>query len=180
MKVVVVPEWLKRSLESNSRDLGDALEPEKLLDIISLDDVAFYLFLNDRSLHGSRPSGVFGDIFGTFTSAISMADIEGKVPAKDRETLFSLTNSFIGADCPISVTRLFGPFVNESDLKQCGYELRVINRDVLAIVPNVMGEPSQTEQNLVDDLLYHLSTRVTFETLAGTPLFQRFLACCMI
>lgn len=164
MNLVLIPEWLKSVLTKNSRPLTDALEPEKLLGILSKEDVAFYIFLNNNLSRWINEPAVYKDFSRPFNSTGEALQLSTQLEYSNKKP-----NSY----------ELFGPLSEEVQIPSIQFKVIMVDQETVGLVPFV--ESSQVlftsgYKNLIDDLLAQMNDRLTFSELAKTSLFKRFLS----
>lgn len=83
-KLVILPQWVKRALEANKLSLAHALDPSSLVRILSINDVAFYVAVNQYlfdKIH--RPLGATFQLYDLLsTSGYVMSDNHGHVSSR--------------------------------------------------------------------------------------------------
>jgi hypothetical protein len=171
MKVILVPQWLKRSLEYANLNLATVMDLKTLTTILSTEDVAKYLMLNeDRatyltkgvaqsfdgvSLYGSD-SGVASDKLDKISNQLQYLRIKDKP---------SLEEAWIGRD------------VAEAS----GYSLsaQLVNNDTLIITP-ILGQAAADAKadamKFMDQLIGLWVSVSSLEKVAPSPIFKEYLS----
>lgn len=177
MKIVLVPEWLEKAVESRGADKTDLLDIEKLSSIVSLDDVAFYLELNEQ-LSRWIPNAIC-QTFSTGRRAVNYEYFEGTdMGGKVHDLRMGHAVTFR------STTRhtqeLFGQLSDQFSPVEVSFVPVSLTYDTIALRPIRVGQTEKPHAALVDDLLYKLNDRLPFEALAQKPLFSHYLTSCMV
>jgi hypothetical protein len=171
MKVILVPQWLKKALEHANLNLSTVADLKTLTTILSTEDVAKYLLLNeDRatyltkgiassfdgiSLYGSD-SGVASDKLDKIANQLQYLRI------KDKPTL---EEAWIGRD------------VAEAS----GYSLtaQLVGSDTLIITP-ILGQAAADAKadaaRFMDQLIGLWISVSSLELVATTPIFKEYLS----
>lgn len=177
MKIVLVPCWLEKTIESRGGELCDVLDLEKLSSISSLDDVAFYLELNkqmDRWVPSSICSSfkhVVGDVnYESFCATGMGGDVVDLMMSHG----IALRNN------TRHTSELFGPLSEPCSPAEISFASVSVTYDTIALRPTHVGKRDFPHVGLEDDLLHRLTQRLPFEDVAKLPLFSQYLSHCMV
>lgn len=173
MKVILVPQWLKRSLEYANLNLATVADYKTLSTILSTEDVAKYLQLNaDRGTYVSKGinDSFDGVYIGDFIDCVA-SDKYDKISnqlqylrIKDKPTL---EQAWIGRDIA----------------EASGYSLsaQLLGSDTLIITP-ILGQAAADARadamKFMDQLIGLWVSVSSLEVVSPTPIFKEYLSLC--
>lgn len=179
MKLIMVPDWVEKALERESLDLNAVLDPEKLLSTLSREDVAFYFWINS---HLER--WVPQEVVETFSSTLpSFREITTKEEREEFDlsqfsdiqlALNIAEKRRVKENHPLDSSELFGALSSKVHYSEVSFRTRLLGKDTVVLVPKKV-KPN-TPMNMVNELLFCLNTRLSFPSLAQTPLFNYFVS----
>lgn len=174
MNLILVPAWVKQSLEAENLSLKDVLNPESLLATLSKEDVAFYVWLN-KHLDRWIPSSVCGS-FNTGDKATSftsqqLSDLSDLMMGF---TIRENQNRSKNESSSLDSCELFGPLSAKVSPTDVNFDTCPIDYDTIALVPK--KDSRYSLMGMVNDLLLHLNGRLAFHDVAKTPLFRLYLS----
>ena len=158
LNLIFVPRWLEQSLKAAKMSLSDALEPEKLVCILSSADLNLYRRANEELYHLVPYS-----VIQTFDQpGVKDVPAKGQFRELDEETRRSylygnVSTMYDGALYPIF------------DVHRVGYD------HVILTVGDRAVESKEDTDILMDALLKHLYAVTPLEELALTALFKEHL-----
>lgn len=176
MNLVLIPTWLSDSLKANSKPLSDVTDLKNLSDILSQEDVAFYIFLNRHMERWFSKTEAALEVFERPVAVFEFTE--------ETEELDKLASTFNleYTNKPANSHELFGPLSEEVVSWGIDFKVVVVDQETLGLMPFV--NPSLTDptakrvtpfKNVMDDLLFHLNSKMEFSELARTKLFKEFL-----
>lgn len=168
MKVILVPQWLKRSLEYANLNLATVVDLKTLTTILSTEDVAKYLHLNEE-----RSQGIANSFGGIHLSDLVIADV-----ASDKHDKISNQLQYLRIkDKPTLEQAWFGRDVAEAT----GYSLsaQLVGNDTLIITP-ILGQAAADAKDdairFMDQLIGLWVSVSSLEVVATTPIFKEYLS----
>ena len=172
MKVILVPQWLKRSLEYANLNLATVVDLKTLTTILSTEDVAKYLHLNEeRSTYMSQ--GIANSFGGIHLSDLVIADV-----ASDKHDKISNQLQYLRIkDKPTLEQAWLGRDVAEAT----GYSLsaQLVGNDTLIITP-ILGQAAADAKvdaiRFMDQLIGLWVSVSSLEVVATTPIFKEYLS----
>lgn len=168
MKVILVPQWLNKALEHANLNLATVVDFKTLLTILSTEDVAKYLHLNEeRATYVSK--GLADSFAGIAWYDLSTAsDKYDKIDNQLRYLRIkdkpSLEQAWIGRDVA----------------EATGYTLttQLVSNDTLIITP-ILGQAAADAKGdaikFMDQLIGLWASVTTLEAIAPTPFFKEYL-----
>lgn len=175
MKVVILPMWLRKSLEFSKVELRYALSLEKLTTILSLDDVAFYLYVN--SMFGNYVNEVDCSSLGRLDL---LKDQGHKLSPEVKEQLSKLVDYYHIKPKAEKVPALLGTMEVDGDYESVkfGYKVELLNEEYLAVFPYLLDEGADTTRaalTFADDLVKHNLITTPFEVVATSQHFKHYI-----
>lgn len=171
MKVILVPQWLKRSLEYANLNLATCADLKTLSTILSTEDVAKYLQLNNRSdLYVSKG---FAESFTGLGLDLRFGDGASDKDAKINNQLAYL----MMREMPTLEQAWIGRDVAEAS----GYSLsaQLLDNDTLIITP-ILGQAAADAKGdamrFMDQLIGLWVSVTSLEMVATTPIFKEYLS----
>jgi hypothetical protein len=168
MKLVFIPAWVEAAFKTAGLPLEAVLDPTTLQSTLSGEDVGFYIHLNQTLNTFIPPEVATGFEWGT-ASALSLTE-EFIDQYQDAILAYASTS---GTEIPFRSEWFFGSKSDSVAKEKIQYFTRTFAEDTVAIFPSV--ERGNTLIGMVDDLLFHLNSRLEFTTLAKTPIFRYYL-----
>lgn len=168
MNIILLPNWVEKALLSNTYNLVDVTKPHVLLSILSREDVAFYLYLN-QNLNRWLPK----ELADTFETGNDVLGFKAEIHIEHIDRLI-LGYSMSKTTSNKNTCELFDVLdaaIAESDIK---FELKNLNEDTFVILPR--KEDGVTHLGLCNDLLHLLVNRSSLELVSQTPLFKYMVA----
>lgn len=171
MKVILVPQWLKRSLEHANLNLATVTDYKTLASILSTEDVAKYLLLNeDRGNYVSK--GVADSFAGIGIGVMS------DCVASDKYDKISNQLQYLRIkDKPTLEEAWIGRDVAEAS----GYSLsaQLVGSDTLIITP-ILGQAAADAKadaaRFMDQLIGLWVSVSSLEVVATSPIFKEYLS----
>lgn len=168
MKIFLVPQWLQKTLEVSKCDLETVTSVEKLLAIVSIDDVAFYTAGNlDRKT-------LLGD---SFTSSFSAFDAGlDRLDGVQCEKLSSLI-AIHTLNKETFAQRFWLGELNDTT-QQFGLVVNFLNDEALCVTPYLLDEetsPTQATLTFYNRLIGLLNVKYDFEEVVKLPVFKHYL-----
>lgn len=176
MKMILLPQWVEKAIQSHGEQLGTVLtDLDKLSTILSPDDVAFYVYIN------AHPDEFLSQVVANsfeeqFFKPTMCADVEpGSWEACYEQHVFS--------EAPDPQTVWFGESLGVASAEGVYHQKPRLKADMLSY-DTVVIRPEQCRigdadensmQTFYSRLLSLLYTRCSFEALAGSPLFKEWL-----
>lgn len=168
MKVILVPQWLKRSLEYANLNLATVVDLKTLTTILSTEDVAKYLHLNEE-----RSTHMANSFDGIHLSDLVIADV-----ASDKHDKISNQLQYLRIkDKPTLEQAWLGRDVAEAT----GYSLsaQLVGNDTLIITP-ILGQAAADAKDdairFMDQLIGLWVSVSSLEVVATTPIFKEYLS----
>lgn len=149
MKIVIIPEWLKKSLDNAKLDYDAVLSLKELLTILSLDDVSFYLYINDIK------DSLIGEIDFSFYRNHNFEEQLSTLNNDVADSIRSLRLSRSVRPLADKKHALINQLVMDDDNKSFGYSVKLLNEDTIAIFPYLLNEEQGIKNiiNVLDDLI---------------------------
>lgn len=166
MKIVLLPQWVKQTLEFGSVPVTAALDLVKLSSILSLDDVAFYKHLQNRA-SDLLPDAVYQSL------AVCGLSAPGLESQPEYQQLLA-THSMSVSESQHEMW--LGPLADTTKL--LGLTCDFLTDDVIAITAYTLPEGESAEVGLVsfyERLIGQLSMVHSFEAVAKMQLFHGYL-----
>lgn len=173
--LVVVPTWLNACINQNNLDLSVLFDCEKLSTILSPQDIAIYLMVNDLPFLGMKNGHLSGEMATEIKSSFNQYDFShfyDKLPSNAANRVAEYQMYYGGPD---KVTKLMvGPLEDEGELD---YIVRQYGEDTLLLIathdtPSANGDRLE---RLIATLTKHLSSHISMESLAKLPIFRLYL-----
>lgn len=158
LKLIFVPRWLERSLKAANMSLRDALEPEKLVRILSSDDLKLYHEVN-RELYHLVPRSIVQTFDLPFCKGSLPEMGFGKI---DEEGLRAYLYGRVS-------TMYDGHLYPTFNVHRVGYDY------VILTVGDRAAESQEDTDILMDELLKHLYAVTPLSELAQMSLFREHL-----
>lgn len=179
-RVFAVPEWLDRRLHSAGMTLKDALSIEKLMTILTQEElVFFYGTFNMESM--SVPAGIreFFQPYNLAELMPSQTEVNGEVQEKCQSLMDRVTSSFTTICGNLSAAEILGRYVSMPDMAEyvVAPTLWFVEDNVFCIryspvEPSVRTGAHMEFYSKACELLYnHYGPR----SVANTALFQEYL-----
>ena len=169
MKLVLIPLWMEEAFAERGLPPEAILDTNLLQSTLSVEDVTFYIHLN-QSFNRFLPQEVVAGFDSGSASAL------GFTP----EVLDSFQDGLLAygtaSEVPFRSQWFFGPQSESVELEKIRYQIRPALEDTLILCPRIVE--SQTKVSLismVDDLLFYLNGRLAFPDLAKTTVFRYYL-----
>lgn len=171
MKVILVPQWLKRSLEYANLNLSTVTDYETLTTILSSEDVAKYVYLNQRrDLYLSKGcaesfDGVGQQIYFGGGASDKQQKIDNHLTYLNVKEPASLEQAWLGRDVA----------------EATGYSLsaQLVGSDTLIITP-ILGQAAADAREdalrFMDQLIGLWVSVASLELVATTPIFKEYLS----
>ena len=173
MKVILVPQWLKKALEYANLNLSTVADFETLTTILSTEDVAKYLQLNQRK--DVYISIGFADSF----SGVGLEIVFG-TGASDKQDKIANQLAYLNMkDLPSVEMAWIGRDVADA----AGYSLcaQLVGNDTLIITP-ILGQAAADAKSdamrFMDQLIGLWVSVTSLEAVAPTPIFKEYLSLC--
>lgn len=171
MKVILVPQWLKKALEYANLNLATATDLKTLSTILSTEDVAKYIQFNNRcDFYVSEACSA------TF-SGLSQGDLNGNV-ASDKHDKIANQLHYLNLKGLVSIDEgWLGRALAESE----GYILstQLVGSDTLIITP-ILGQAAADVKSdaikFMDQLIGLWLSVTTLDQVASTPFFKAYLS----
>jgi hypothetical protein len=175
MKVVILPMWLRKSLEFSKIELRYALSLEKLTTILSLDDVAFYLYINSMSGEFVNEVGL-----SSFEPLNILEEQKHKLSEETLQQLTKLLDYYSYRPKADKVAALLGTLEidGESESVKYGYKVELLDEDTLGVFPYILDEGADTTRaalTFADELIKHHLITTPFEVVAKTQHFKKYI-----
>jgi hypothetical protein len=171
MKVILVPQWLKRSLEQANLNLSTVTDLKTLTTILSTEDVAKYLMLNEeRATYLTK--GVAQSFDGT-----GLFDLDASVASDKYDKISNQLQYLRIKDKPTLEEAWIGRDVAEAS----GYSLtaQLVGSDTLIITP-ILGQAAADAKadaaRFMDQLIGLWVSVSSLELVATTPIFKEYLS----
>lgn len=171
MKVILVPQWLNKALEHANLNLATVTDFKTLSTILSSEDVAKYLLLNE-----SRESYI-GRAFSQSFEGIDCVDYL-KCVASDKYDKIMNQLSYLRIKAKPGLEEAWlGRDVAVTD----GYTLstQLVSNDMLIITP-ILGHAAADARSdaikFMDQLIGLWASVTTLEAIAPTPFFKEYLS----
>lgn len=167
--LILIPQWLTKSLETNGHSIKDCLNEEIVLSTLSSDDVGFYIFINQNNpMLKELSEGTFRT--GSHVLGISPMQLSEHKPYVDGHVHTNTLNKFEPREV------LFGALSSQkhNDVERIKFDVIEINEDTIGLVPSLSEEGERiTTTKLKEDLLYVLDKYKSFKDLVKTGLFKK-------
>lgn len=173
MKVILVPQWLKRSLEYANLSLSTVTDYETLTTILSTEDVAKYLHLNQRrDLYLSKG---FAESF----EGVGLQVYFGEGASDKQQKIDNQLSYMSIKDAPTLEQAWIGRDVAEAS----GYSLsaQLIGNDTLIITPilgQAAADASADVLRFMDQVIGLWVSVTSLEVVAPSPIFKEYLSLC--
>lgn len=161
LKLIFVPRWLEQSLKAARMSLSDALEPEKLVRILSSDDLNLYRRANKELYHLVPYS-----VVESFDRPLA----DGEPLPNKREFLDIGEEARRGYLYGHVSTMYDGALYPTFNVHRVGYDY------VILTVGDRAAEGHEDTDILMDALLRHLYAVNPLSVLASSPLFREHLS----
>lgn len=171
MKVILVPQWLKKALEYANLNLATCADLKTLSTILSTEDVAKYLQLNQRrDLYVSKG---FAESFGT----IGLYDLIDCVASDKQSKIDNQLRYLMMKEMPTLEQAWIGRDVAEAS----GYSLsaQLLGNDTLIITP-ILGQAAADARSdamrFMDQLIGLWVSVTSLEHVSQAPIFKEYLS----
>ena len=171
MKVILVPQWLKKALEHANLNLATVMDLKTLTTILSTEDVAKYLYLNqERANYVSK--GIAQSFDGT-----GLFDLDSSVASDKYDKISNQLQYLQIKEKPTLEEAWIGRDVAEAS----GYSLsaQLVNNDTLIITP-ILGQAAADAKadamKFMDQLIGLWVSVSSLEMVAPSPIFKEYLS----
>lgn len=182
MNIILLPAWVEKAIKTADLPLKDARDLKVMKTILSDDDLAFYISLN-QYLFRWIPTEIIesiDNIKDAFENWDLVVDERIATLAAEHQMRF-MSDDKVDKK---STSELFGPLEDTSD-GYVTFNLISLNPDVMALRPtleklsddvpvNIEATYKKIGLDLADKILYHLNERLTFDKVAQLPIFKYF------
>jgi hypothetical protein len=172
MKVILVPQWLKRALEYANLNLSTVADLKTLTTILSTEDVAKYLHLNEeRSTYVSQ--GIANSFGGIHLSDLVIADV-----ASDKHDKISNQMHYLRIKEKPSLEQAW---LGRDVAEATGYSLsaQLLGSDTLIITP-ILGQAAADAKDdalrFMDQLIGLWVSVASLEQVAPSQIFKEYLS----
>lgn len=171
LTLTLIPTWLEAKLRDENLELDKARDAETLIRILSLEDIAAYLYLN---LTLTRWLGEpVAESFQEPSWIWQVIGQEERLSGLIESHRIRHDSSKLLSPC---TTELFGPLSEPTTAQHVSYKVVASSADnAVSLLPSLRGTPHMTNEALLDDLLYVVNMHMSMEGLAKLPMFRAFL-----
>lgn len=173
MNLVLIPNWVISALESENYSVKDALNADKLMSTLSMEDVAFYIWLNQQ-----LDIWIPKDIIKSFTTGVDGMGFSHDVTKQFNDLLLACDIEYankVGNHQPVKQSAdLFGFLSNPVEINKISFFVKQIDMNTLCLIPTISTENSTV--GLINDLIYFLNNQLPFYEIAKKPIFKFYLS----
>lgn len=162
--IILIPDWVKESLESNNHSIRDVLNQEIVCSTLSNDDVGFYIYINERTLPFKEH---FNGLFSYGSNVLGLDE-----DTLDKYQGFTTRYYLMEGNDELRMnTLLFGNVTDITDLTNLSYEILELDENTIGLLPFI-GVDANGMEATIKSLITVLDNYVGFEKLASTSLFK--------
>lgn len=169
MKLAIIPLWLRKALDSANVEYSKVLSEKELVSILSLDDVAFYFYINEH-LSDYFPDLALGD-FKTVSfneSAIEEGErVFELMRFRDVRPLADHYHALIG-----------GLQFADNERSGIAFNVKLLDDTTIGVFPYLLDEgacPIKASIHFLDELIKHHLITTPFNVVAKQRHFKKYI-----